>query len=160
MNPLFGTFKKFATNPFSFSLFLLQKLPSAFFVGLKVHQFDSNVCVIKVRYSWFSKNPFKSMYFAAQAMAAEMSTGLLAFGQLYKRSPKVSMLVVKMEVNYTKKGTGMLYFTCEDGQAIQHCIQKAIETKEGQTLVCKSTGKNEEGEIVAEFFFTWSFKAK
>lgn len=160
MNPLFGTFKKFVTNPFSFSFFLLQKLPAAFFVGLKVHQLNPNRCVIKVRYSWFSKNPFKSMYFAAQAMAAEMSTGLLAFGQLYKRIPKVSMLVVRMEVNYTKKGTGILYFTSEDGLAIQQCIEKAIETKEGQILVCKSIGKNEEGELVAEFFFTWSFKAK
>jgi hypothetical protein len=65
-----------------------------------------------------------------------------------------------MEVNYTKKGTGILYFTCEDGLAIQQCIEKAIETKEGQPLVCKSTGKNEAGELVAEFFFTWSFKAK
>ncbi len=160
MNPSFALFKKFVTNPISFTFFLLQKLPAAFFVGLKVHELTTTICVIKVRYSWFSKNPFKSMYFAAQAMAAEMSTGLLAFGQLYKRSPKVSMLVIRMEVNYMKKGTGMLYFTCEDGQAIQHCIQKAIETKEGQTLVCKSTGKNEEGEVVAEFFFTWSFKSK
>jgi hypothetical protein len=160
MNPLFVKFKKIVTNPISFTFFLLQKLPAAFFVGLKVHELTTTICVIKVRYSWFSKNPFKSMYFAAQAMAAEMSTGLLAFGQLYKRSPKVSMLVIRMEVNYMKKGTGMLYFTCEDGQAIQHCIQNAIETKQGQTLVCKSTGKNEEGEVIAEFFFTWSFKSK
>lgn len=160
MNPSFGNFKKFVTNPISFSFFLLQKLPAAFFVGLNMHQFDSSTCVIKVRYSWFSKNPFKSMYFAAQAMAAEMSTGLLAFGQLYKRNPKVSMLVVRMEVNYIKKGTGMLYFTCNDGEAIKNCIEKAIETKESQTGIFKSTGKNEAGELVAEFLFTWSFKAK
>ena len=100
------------------------------------------------------------MYFAAQAMAAEMSTGLLAFGQIYKRDPKVSMLVVKMEVDYIKKGTGVLYFTCEDGTAIQNCIQEAIDTKEGKTLVCKSLGRNEQGELVAEFYFTWSFKSK
>ena len=160
MNPAFSQFQKTITNSIAFKFFLLQKLPAAFFVGLNVHQFNESACTINVRYSWFSKNPFKSMYFAAQAMAAEMSTGLLAFGQIYKRDPKVSMLVVKMEVEYIKKGTGVLYFTCEDGTAIQNCIQEAIDTKEGKTLVCKSIGRNESGEVVAEFYFTWSFKSK
>lgn len=160
MNPAFSQFQKTIKNSVAFKFFLLQKLPAAFFVGLHVHQFNESTCTINVRYSWFSKNPFKSMYFAAQAMAAEMSTGLLAFGQIYKRDPKVSMLVVKMEVDYIKKGTGVLYFTCEDGTAIQNCIQEAIDTKEGKTLVCKSLGRNEQGELVAEFYFTWSFKSK
>lgn len=160
MNPAFPHFREKIINPLKFKLFLLQQLPAAFFVGLQVHELYYSNCVIKVRYSWFSKNPFKSMYFAAQAMAAEMSTGLLAYGQIYNRPTKVSMLVVKMEVVYLKKGTGMLYFSCNDGASIQHCIQEAIDTKEAKTLVCKSTGKNELDEVVAEFNFTWSFKAK
>ena len=100
------------------------------------------------------------MYFAAQAMAAEMSTGLLAFGHIYNQSPKLSMLVVKMEVIYVKKGTGKLFFTCNDGRAIQDCIAEAIQTGEARTLACRSVGKNEAGETVAEFTFTWSFKTK
>ena len=98
------------------------------------------------------------MYFAAQAMAAEMSTGLLAFGHIYHRNPNVSMLVVKMEVNYIKKATGNIFFTCKDGVAIQNTINDAIQTGEGKTLTCHSIGKNEANEIVAEFVFTWSFK--
>ena len=78
------------------------------------------------------------MYFAVQAMAAEMSTGLLAFGQLYKRTPQVSMLVVGMDVQYKKKATGQIYFTCTDGQLIKNCIEEAIRTGIGQTLVCRS----------------------
>jgi hypothetical protein len=93
-------------------------------------------------------------------MAAEMCSGMLAFGQVYQRSPKVSMLVVKMEVSFVKKATGIILFTCEDGKAIQNTINEAISTKEGKILVSKSIGRNQQNEIVAEFNITWSFKAK
>jgi hypothetical protein len=35
-----------------------------------------------------------------------------------------------------------------------------MKTGEGVTLISKSVGKNENNEVVAEFNFTWSFKAK
>lgn len=160
MNPSFEIFKKKIERPIAFGFFLLLQLPAAFFIGLRLKTLNEDACVVKLRYSWFSKNPFKSLYFAAQAMAAEMSTGLLAFGQIYQRQPKVSMLVVRMEVNFIKKGTGIVLFTCEDGQAIQACIDQAIQTQQAQILQCTSVGKNEAGEVIAEFKFTWSFKAK
>jgi hypothetical protein len=156
----FKTFVHKISSPTRFGFFLATKLPAAFFVGLKLNQINEQSCTILVKHSWFSKNPFKSVYFAAEAMAAEMSTGLLAFGHLYQRTPKVSMLVVKMEAEYFKKGTGKLYFTSQDGDAIEKAVNNAIQTGEGQTLICKSVGTNEKGETVATFHFTWSFKAK
>ena len=160
MNQHFASFVDKISSPIRFGFFLATKLPAAYFVGLKLNQINEQSCTILVKHSWFSKNPFKSVYFAAEAMAAEMSTGLLAFGHLYKRIPKVSMLVVKMEAEYFKKGTGKLYFTSNDGAAVEQAVHAAIQTGEGQTLICKSVGTNEKGEIVAVFHFTWSFKAK
>ena len=160
MNTLFDAFIKKIQSPFRFGFFLATKLPAAFFVGLGLHSITVDHCIISVKHTWRSKNPFKSVYFAAEAMAAEMSTGLLAFGHIHKRSPKISMLVVKMEADYYKKGTGKLFFTCNDGLAIQNAVKQAIKTGEGITLVCSSIGKNELDETVAEFKFTWSFKAK
>ncbi len=160
MNPNFNLFSRLISNPISFRFFLFQKLPAAFFAGLRIQHFDSNSCTVKIKYSWFSKNPFKSVYFAVEAMAAEMCSGMLAFGQVYQRNPKISMLVVKMEVNFIKKATGTILFTCEDGAAIQAAINESIASGEGKTLVCVSKGKNSANETVAEFFITWSFKAK
>lgn len=160
MNPYFNQFSKLISNPIKFRFFLFQQLPAAFFAGLRIAQFDSESCTVKIRYSWFSKNPFKSIYFAVEAMAAEMCSGMLAFGQVYKRNPKISMLVVKMEVNFIKKATGTILFSCEDGAAIQAAIDQSIQTGEGQTIVCLSKAKNSANETVAEFFITWSFKAK
>ena len=160
MNP---NFKKFH-QPILFLMlkrfFLFQKLPAAFFSGLRMVHFDATTCTVKIKYSWFSQNPFKSIYFAVEAMAAELCSGMLAFGQVYKRNPKISMLVVKMEVNFIKKATGTILFTCEDGAMIQSAINESIETGEGKTIVCISKGKNSANETVAEFLITWSFKAK
>ncbi len=139
---------------------MLQSLPSAFFAGLRITTLDAHHTVVSVKYKWFNKNPFRSMYFAIQSMAAEMSTGLLGFGQIYKRNPAVSMLVVGLEAKFIKKVTGRVDFTCLDGEAINHAIEKVITTGEGNTIICKSTGTNEAGETVAEFLITWSFKAK
>lgn len=160
MNHSFNKFKNIISNPIKFRYFLFTKLPAAFFAGLRIHHFDANSCIVRIRYSWFSMNPFKSIYFAVEAMAAEMCSGMLAFGQVYQRTPKVSMLVVKMEVAFLKKATGVILFSCEDGPLIQNTIDEAITSGEGKTIICKSIGKNSNNEIVAEFNITWSFKAK
>jgi hypothetical protein len=93
-------------------------------------------------------------------MAAEMSTGLLAMMNTYKSDSAVSMLVVGLEANYFKKATGITTFTCEDGAAIKAVIADAITTGEGKMIRAKSTGRNDVGEVIAEFFITWSFKAR
>lgn len=160
MNPAFALFHKQISNPLKFRLFMLQKLPSAFFAGLRIRSFDEKAAVITVRYKWFTKNPFRSMYFAVQSMAAEMSTGLLASGYVYQRKPAVSMLVVGVEAKFYKKITGRVDFTCEDGMAINALVESSLATGEGKTLRCRSTGTNTAGEMVSEFWITWSFKAK
>ncbi|MBW0178571.1 thioesterase [Sediminibacterium sp.] len=160
MNPSFEVFRKQISNPLKFRLFLLQRLPSAFFSGLKIRSFNQHQSIIGVRYSWFSQNPFRSMYFAVQSMAAEMSTGILGFAQIYQRKPGISMLVLKVEGNFLKKATGFILFTCTDGDKIIAAVEQSIITGEAQTVICHSIGTNEQQEVVAEFSVTWTFKAK
>lgn len=156
----FASFHQQITHPLKFRLFMLKQLPSAFFTGLRVQDFDDSRAVVTVRYKWFTRNPFRSMYFAVQAMAAEMSTGLLASGHVYRKNPAVSMLVVGLEAKFYKKVTGIVHFTCDAGVAIADTIAASIETGEGKTIRCHSVGKNSAGETVSEFWITWSFKAK
>ena len=158
-----SNFQAFATlmmHPLKFRMFLFTKLPSAYFSGVRVKELNENRCVVTVPFKWFSQNPFRSTYFACLSMAAEMSTGALAMAYLYKRDPAVSMLVVKTEGEYFKKAVGKTTFICEDGLLINQTIEESVATGEGKTVRVKTIGKNNEGEIVAEFFITWSFKAK
>ena len=153
-------FWRMMKHPLKFRLFLLISLPNALFAGIRIREVDKKKCVATVPYKWFTKNPFRSTYFACLGMAAEMSTGALCMIHLYKKKPAVSMLVVKVEADYFKKATGRTSFTCEDGIMIQKTIEESINTGESKTVRAKSTGRNKEGELVAEFFITWSFKAK
>ena len=160
MNPNKDQFIQLTRNAVKFRIFLLSKLPAAFFSGVRVKTIDETKAIVTVPYKWFSQNPFKSTYFACLAMAAEMSTGLLAMMNTYKTDPPISMLVTGLEAAYFKKATGITTFTCKEGLAIDNAIQEAIASGEGRIIKIRSAGKNENGELVAEFFITWSFKAK
>ncbi len=139
---------------------MLTKLPAAWFAGLRVEHLTAEEAVVSVRYKWFNKNPFQSIYVGILSMPSEVSTGILCLGALYKRTPAVSMLVVKNEGHYYKKAVGKVWFKCSDGIAINEAVENAISTGEGTTVNCKTVGTNDQGEVVAEFYFTWSFKAR
>src|SRR5258706_10139137 len=160
MNPHTASFIKLMKHPVKFRMFLFTRLPSAYFAGVRVKEVDERHCIVTVPYKWFTKNPFRSTYFACLSMAAEMSTGALCLAHLYKRSPVVSMLVVKVEGEYFKKAIGVSIFICEDGMMIRNTINEAINSGEPKMFRARSVGRNNDGEIIAEFFITWSFKAK
>src|SRR6478752_8652955 len=101
-----SAFIKSLKHPLKFRMFLLSRLPNAFFAGLRIKDLDEAVCRVTVPYKWFTKNPFRSTYFACLSMAAEMSTGALAMMHVHKKEPAVSMLVTKVESEYFKKAIG------------------------------------------------------
>jgi len=140
--------------------FLFFKLPSAFICGVRAKQLDATKCVVSVKHRWINQNPFNSMYFAVQAMAAELSTGALVMYQIKKSNRKISMLVANNKGNFTKKATGRITFTCNDGAIIEDAITKTIATGEGQTFWMKSIGIDENGIQVSEMDFEWSVKLK
>jgi hypothetical protein len=147
-------------NSFKFRLFLLKNLPSAYFAGLRVVEANDLQCTVSVPFKWFTRNPFRSTYFACLGMAAEMTTGILAMSHIYKRKPGVSMLVVGSESRFHRKATGLTKFRCDDGWHIRRCIDEAIATGEPRTVTVTSTGRDQKGELIAEFVFTWSFKKR
>jgi len=160
MNTGFAKFRSKITNPVSYRLFLLARLPLVYFTGIKIKTLDEDGCTTVAKYSWLNQNPFRSMYFAVMNMAAELSTGVLCMGNIYEQKPAVSMLVVRTEAEYYKKATGKISFTCNDGSLIAATIGQAKETGEPYTIKCTSTAINEAGETVAMFWITWSIRAK
>jgi hypothetical protein len=143
-----------------FNRFIFFKLPSAFLCGVRLKHIDENKCVVSVKHRWINQNPFNSMYFAVQAMAAELSTGAMVIYQIQKSGRKISMLVANNKSNFSKKATGRITFVCQDGHLIADAIQKTITSGEGQTFWMKSIGTNEEGVQVSEMDFEWSVKLK
>lgn len=147
-------------TPSKLNTFMFFKLPSAFWSGVRVKTIESSKCEVTVKHRWFNQNPFNSMYFAVQAMAAEFTTGALVMFQIKKSKANISMLVAQNKAVFTKKATGRITFTCNEGDKIAETIQKAIETKEGQTVWITSRGVNENGEQVSEMQFEWTVRVR
>jgi hypothetical protein len=160
MHPLFHAFSRQVSRPVLFRWFLFQRLPAAFFAGLRLKKLDEQSATVSVTYRWLTRNPFRSMYFAVQAMAAEMSTGLLASGYVYRLQPGVSILVTGLQAEFVKRVTGEVFFTCDDGESIAAVIREALDSGEPRALTCLSVGKNSAGEEVSRFKITWSFRVR
>ena len=140
--------------------FVFFKLPSAFICGVRVKEFDENKCVVTVKHRWINQNPFNSMYWAVQGMAAELTTGVLVMQQINKSGQNISMLVANNKGKFSKKATGRITFVCNDGFLAEQAIQAAIVSGEGQSFWMKSIGTNENGEQVSDMDFEWSVRVK
>ena len=147
-------------TPSKLNTFMFFKLPSAFWSGVRVKSISPEVCAVTVKHRWFNQNPFNSMYFAVQAMAAEFTTGALFMFQIKQSGKSISMLVAQNKSIFTKKATGRITFTCNQGNLIKDTIKKAIDTHEGQTIWLTSIGKNEKDEQVSEMQFEWTIKVR
>ena len=147
-------------TPSKINFFTLFKLPSAYICGVKVKSISEEKSIITVKHRWMNQNPFNSMFWAVQGMAAELSTGILVMQAIDVSNRKVSMLVTNMNATFTKKATGRIQFECNEGLAIKEAIQKSVETGEGQTVLVTSEGINEDGVSVSKFQFEWSLKVK
>jgi hypothetical protein len=153
-------FLRMASRPWSFSLFLFRRMPSALFSGVRIRSITDEECMVSVPYTWFSRNPFRSTYFACLAMAGEMSTGTLAMLHVCDSERSISMLVTGVEAQYHKKARGLTRFICKDGRLLQAAVQYSQNRSQPQTCRAYSVGLNQAGECVAEFWITWSFKLK
>jgi hypothetical protein len=147
-------------TPTKLNLFSFFKLPAAFWSGVRVQSISDSRCEVTVKHRWFNQNPFRSMYFAVQAMAAEMTTGVLVMLHIKASGKNVSMLVAQNKSVFTKKATGRITFVCSQGDAIKEAIYEAIASKEGKTIWLTSLGKNEKGEQVSDMQFEWTLKVR
>ena len=154
-----AAFRRQVLSPAKLRLFMLRQLPMAWLTGLRLRALTPEAATVTIRYKYLTKNPFRSIYFACLAMAAELASGMQAMMHVQGGRP-VSMLVVGLTAEFSKKAVGLIAFTCPDGAAIAQAVAESRATGEGRTVVCTSTGLDEGGDVVAVFQVTWSFRAK
>ena len=130
------------------------------FAGLRIVALDDTLCTASVPFKWLNKNPFKSMYFAVQSMAAELSTAATCLLAVQGHRPSVAYIIIDLKATFYKKAIDRVYFTCADGQKSFEAVKEAIRTGEAQMATLKTSGKMKDGTVVAEFEFTWSFKQR
>lgn len=147
-------------TPWKFRFYLFQRIPVAWFIGTKLKQVSTDKAAVTIPYGWRSQNPFKSIYFVAQASAAELPAGLLAYLNIQSTGKNVSLLLLRYQAEYSKKAVAPTTFSCDDGVAIRESIGRAIETGEGQECTVIVTGKMDNGSVVSVNKFTFGFKLR
>ena len=90
-------------KPWNFKVYLWRKLPLAACAGLSLRQLDASGCAVGLPGGWRTQNPFRSTYFAAQAMAAEMSTGAPAMILAQGAPASIAMILRGLEAVFTKR---------------------------------------------------------
>ena len=142
------------------TLWLWKTLPLAAFAGLRVTRLDGDGCSVRLPGGWRTQNPFRSTYFGAQAMAAEMSTGAPALVLVADAPTSVAMLVVGLRATYSKKIVGPSVFTFDGVEGMRAAVGKAAESDEAEVFIARSVGRDDGGDVAAEFEITWSFKRR
>jgi acyl-coenzyme A thioesterase PaaI-like protein len=148
------------TNPLSSRAALWWKLPLAAFAGLRVRRLDESGAEVSLPAGWKTQNPFGSTYFAAQAMAAEMSTGAPALWFIEQSGARVSSLVTGLSAQFTRKAVSEARFVFSDGAAMRAAIDQAVRSGEPVVFKARSVGTQRDGSQVADFTIEWSFKKK
>jgi hypothetical protein len=143
-----------------FRWYLFMNLPMGWIAGLRVKILTQTECITTVPFKWLTKNPFRSMYFAVQSMAAELSTASSCLLAVTGQKPSVAFIIVDMKATFYKKATSKVYFTCTDADQAFKAVNKCIETGESATATFHTEGKMDDGTVVSEFEFTWSFKQR
>jgi hypothetical protein len=147
-------------RPWNFRLYLWARLPLAACAGLSLRRLDDAGCTVALPGGWRTQNPFRSMYFAAQSMAAEMSTGAPAMMLAEGAAASVSMLVREVRGVFTRRIVGEAEFTFEDLSGMQAIVDRAVATGESESYVARSVGRTRDGSPSSEFEITWSFKRR
>jgi len=144
----------------NFNRFLLLKLPSAFFSGVRLRSLNDKCAVVTVTLNFLNKNPFKSMFWAVQGMAAELATGAIILSEVRNSTVPISMLVTRNEAEFLKKAKGKITFTCTDVAFVKNQFASHLQSKTSTRFWMQSEGVDEQGEVVSRFRFEWSIKTK
>jgi hypothetical protein len=160
LNPKQLQFRKRFLSPFTQKLYYLRSLPIALITGIRLAHLDETVSIAEVPYRWMNKNPFASMYFAVQSMAAELSTAAHVILSLEGFDSDVAFIIVEVKASFVKKAQSKIIFTCMDYYRICETVKKLRTPGDTVAVKVETVGRDINEEEVAVFSFTWSFKLR
>lgn len=146
-------------TPNQINKWMLFKLPAAWLTGVRILSISDAKCEVKVRFKWINQNPYRSMFWAVQGMAAELTTGMLLTKSIQESNTNISMLLVGNKSNFYKKAVGKIKFICDQGETAKELINLTKKNITHKAWL-KAKGFDETGDMVSEFDFEWSCKKR
>jgi hypothetical protein len=146
-------------TPNQINKWMLFKLPAAWLTGVRISSISDTKCEVKVRFKWINQNPYRSMFWAVQGMAAELTTGTLLTKSIQESNTNISMLLIGNKSNFYKKAVGKIKFICDQGDIAKELIDSTKKNITHKAWL-KAKGFDETGDVVSEFDFEWSCKKR
>ncbi len=144
-------------------LFGLLKIPLIGFVRPRVERLDAETVTIAIPLSRRTQNHWKSMYFGALAIGADLAAGSHAMFAVDKEKSlsgtKVGFVFKDVKGEFLRRPNHTVHFHSRSGKDVEAAVQKAVATGERVNIPvpveCEAGG-----EVVATFTLTLSLKRK
>jgi acyl-coenzyme A thioesterase PaaI-like protein len=136
------------------------KIPMLYYTRPSVIERSDERVVIRIPLRRRTKNHHGSMYFAALAMGADCSVGLLAVDLINQQREKISFIFRDFNAEFYRRATGDVYFSCYQGREIAELVNIAAcsDDRVELPLHAIATVPSENDEPVARFRLTLSLK--
>lgn len=141
-------------------IYYFRNLPMALLSGVSLVRLDEKESVSVVPFRWRNRNPFASMYFAVQSMAAELSTAAALLLAIKGCDDDIAFIIVETEAEFSRKAKTSITFTCVDYDTVVNALALLHKTEDTTLVKLKTVGRDAMGEQVATFHFTWSLKRR
>ncbi len=144
-------------------LWTLSKVPLLFFLRPSVVEAGEARTVIRIPLTRRSRNHLGSMYFGALCAGADLAGALTAMRRIDASGRRISLIFKDLKAQFFKRAEGDVQFCCEDGEAVEELVRRAIESGEREELpvsVVATVPERLGSEPVAEFVLTLSLKRR
>lgn len=115
------------------NLFGLTQVPMIFYCRPKIVRIDDEICWVDIPLSRRTRNHFRSMYFGALAVGADVAGGFLARHHIMKSHHKLSLIFKSYSAEFLKRPQADVRFVCEDGAILAAMVDEANATGERVT---------------------------
>src|SRR3954453_16057007 len=144
-------------------LWALRNVFLLYFTKPTVLEVNERRCEVWIPLNWRTKNELKSLYFGALRIGADGAGGLICFHLMSAMKVNLSFVFKAVRAEFLKRPEDDVHFVCEDGEAIQALVRRAVasgEREETTVHVTAGVQKRRGEEPVAQFEMTLSVKLR
>ena len=137
------------------------QIPVICYCRPKIIHLDDESCKLHIPLNWRTRNHVQSMYIGVFTVGADLTGWLLTLSSIRKRKRKVILIFKDFHANFFKRAEQDVLFICNDGAAIDHAVQQAVDKGERINLPINITAmlsQDTEEDPVANFRLTLSMK--
>ncbi len=135
-----------------------------YFIRPSIVELNDRRCEVVIPLNWRTRrHDIRAMYLGVLVMGADVAGGLIAFHLNARSKERVSFVFKDVKGEFFKRAEDDVHFICEDGEAIQTLMHRALASGEReQTAVhVTATVPSKLGqEAVARFELTLSLKKR